>query len=51
METKLLHQIRVLQLCVLALFASNALLFVNCVHPLLLNQRFGVIDAERINIR
>jgi hypothetical protein len=51
METKLLRQIRVLQLCVLALFASNAFLCTNFFYPLFPQQRFRVIDAERINIR
>jgi len=51
METKLLHKIRVLQICVLVLFASNALFFLNYFHPLFPKQRFRVIEAERINIR
>ncbi len=40
-----------LQICVLVLFLSTAFLCVNCFHPLLPQQRFKVIDAERINIR
>jgi hypothetical protein len=51
METKLLNQIRLLQLCVFLLFLSTALLCFNCFHPVLPEQRFKVIDAERINIR
>jgi hypothetical protein len=51
METKLLRQIRVLQSCVLALFVSTAFLCTNSVYPLLPEQRFKLIDAERINIR
>lgn len=51
METKLLRQIHLLQICVLVLFLSTALLCVNCFHPLVPRQTFKVIDAERINIR
>jgi hypothetical protein len=51
METKLLRQIRLLQICVLVLFLSTAFLCINCFHPLLPQQKFKVIDAERINIR
>jgi len=51
METKLLRQIHLLQICVLVLFLSTALLCVNCFHPLVPRQAFKVIDAERINIR
>lgn len=51
METKLMRQVRLLQICVLALFASTAVLFINCFHPLFPKQRFRVIEAERINIR
>jgi hypothetical protein len=51
METKLLPQIRLLQICVVALFAATALLCINIFHPLLQKQRFRLIEAERINIR
>lgn len=51
METKLLRQIRLLQICVVALVVSTAFLCINCFHPLLPQQKFKVIDAERINIR
>jgi len=51
METKLLRQIRALQICVLVLFLSTASLCINCFYPLLRLQKFKVIDAERINIR
>jgi hypothetical protein len=51
METKLLRQIRLLQVCVVVLLASTALLGINLFHPLLQKQRFRVIEAERINIR
>jgi hypothetical protein len=50
-ETSLLHQIRVLQMCVGALVLAVLFLSVNCFLPLLPRQRFRVIDAERINIR
>jgi hypothetical protein len=51
METNLLRQIRLLQIGVLLLFLSTALLGINSFHPLLPRQKFKVIDAERINIR
>jgi hypothetical protein len=51
METNLLRQIRVLQMCVVALLISTALLIVNAVHPLLPRQKFKIIEAERVNIR
>jgi len=51
METKLLRQIRLLQICVVVLFASTVLLGINVFHPLLQQQRFRVIEAERLNIR
>jgi hypothetical protein len=51
METKLLRQMRILQVCVLGLFLSTAFLGINCFHPLLGQQKFRVINAERINIR
>jgi hypothetical protein len=51
METVLLRQIRLLRICVIALFVSTALLCANCFYPFLPKQRFRVIDAERINIR
>lgn len=51
METKLLRQIQVLQVCVIALLISTALLIVNAVHPLLQRQKFKVLEADRINIR
>ena len=51
METKLLSRIRFLQICVMGLFLSNALLVVNCFFPLLPQQDFKVLNAERINIR
>jgi hypothetical protein len=51
METKLLRQIRVLQICVIALLISTVLLIVNAVHPFLQRQRFKILEAEHINIR
>jgi len=51
METKLLNRIRLLQICVLALILFNAFLLLNYFFPLLPQQRFKVINAERINIR
>jgi len=51
METILLRQIRLLRFCVIALFASTALLFANCFYPILPKQKFRVIEAERLNIR
>jgi hypothetical protein len=51
METKLLSRIRVLQICVLGLFLVNAFLVLNCFFPFLPQQRFKIINAERINIR
>ncbi len=51
MEAKLLRQIRVLQACVVVLLVATALLIVNLFHPLLRQQRFNVLDAERLNIR
>jgi hypothetical protein len=51
METKLLHQIRVLQICVAILLASTILLITNVFHPLVPAQKFKVLEAERINIR
>ena len=41
METKLLRQIRLLQICVVVLFASTAVLCINIFHPLLQKQGFG----------
>ena len=51
MEAKLLRQIRLLQVCVVILFLSTAVLVVNAFHPLLPRQKFKVLEAERINIR
>lgn len=51
MEATLLRQIRFLQICVVALFLSTAFLAINCFFPLLPQQRFKVVSAERINIR
>lgn len=51
METKLLRQIRLLQICILLLSIITAALVVNTLHPLLSRQRFKVLEAERINIR
>jgi len=51
MEMKLLRQIRVLQVCALVLLLSTLFLGINCFHPLLPQQKFKVINAERINIR
>ncbi|HEY5914276.1 MAG TPA: hypothetical protein VJA21_27115 [Verrucomicrobiae bacterium] len=51
METTLLRQIRFLQACVLVLLVATALLAINCFFPLLPQQRFKVLNAERINIR
>jgi hypothetical protein len=51
METKLLRQIRLLQLCVLVLFLATTLLGINCFVPILPQQRVRVLNAERINIR
>jgi hypothetical protein len=50
METKLLRQIRLLQICVVVLFALVALLCTNIFHPLLKVQRFNLIEAQRVNI-
>jgi len=51
METKLIRQIRLLQVCVVVLLAATALLSINAFHPLLPTQKFRLIEAERINIR
>jgi hypothetical protein len=51
MEATILRQIRLLQLFVLLLLCSTALLIVNLFHPLLPRQGFKVLEAERINIR
>jgi len=51
MEATLLRQIRFLQICVGVLFVSTAFLATNCFFPLLPQQRFKVLNAERINIR
>lgn len=51
METKLLRQIRVLQMCVVILFVSTTLLAVNALYPLIPKQKFKVLEAERLNIR
>jgi hypothetical protein len=51
METKLLHQIRLLQVCVLLLLCSTAMLIVNAFHPLLERQKVKILEAERIDIR
>src|SRR5215813_1541457 len=50
METKLLRQIRLLLICVVVLFVATASLVVNCFFPILPQQRFRVLSAERINI-
>jgi len=51
MEEKLSRQIRILQVWVVVLFLSTALLCINSAYPLLPRQRFKVLEAERINIR
>jgi len=51
MEETLLRQIRILQICVLALAFAVTFLSVNAFHPLLERQRFKLLEAERINIR
>ena len=51
METKLLRQIRVLQVCVVVLLLATTFLGISLIHPLLPRQNFKVINAERINIR
>ena len=51
METKLLTRIRFLQICILILFLFNALLLFNYFIPVLPQQRFRTINAERINIK
>lgn len=51
MESNMLRQIRILQICVFVLFLSNAFFAVNCFFPLLPQQRFKLLTAERINIR
>lgn len=51
METKLLNRIKLLQICVLASILFNLLLSINIFFPLFPQQRFKVINAERINIR
>jgi Dienelactone hydrolase family len=50
-DLELLRQIRLLRFCVLALFASTALLFANCFYPIFPKQKFRIIEAERLNIR
>ena len=51
MERNLLRQLRLLQICVVILSVVTALLCLNTLHPLLSQQSFKVINAERINIR
>jgi hypothetical protein len=51
METKLLRQIRLLQISVVILLVTTGLLVVNCLFPILPQQRVRVLNAERINIR
>lgn len=51
METKLLSRIRFLQICILILFLFNSFLLLNYFFPLLPQQRFKTINAERINIK
>lgn len=38
-------------MCVVALLISTVLLVINAFHPLLLRQKFKIIEAERVNIR
>jgi hypothetical protein len=51
METKLLSRIRILQICVFVLFLFNAFFLFNYFFPVLPQQRFRIINAERINIK
>lgn len=51
METRLLRQIRLLQVVVGLLSLSTLLLCLNCFCPLLPKQRFRLVEAERLNIR
>ena len=51
METSLLRQVRLLQVCVVVLLFSTILLTVNAFHPLLQKQKFKVLEVERVNIR
>lgn len=51
MEILLLRQIRILQLCVVALFVTVCLLVVNVVRPFRHSQTVETLNAGRINIR
>jgi hypothetical protein len=51
METKILHRIRLLQICVLLSILLNMFFLLNFFLPIIPQQRFKVINAERINIR
>jgi hypothetical protein len=51
METKILHRVRLLQICVLLSIVLNMFFLFNFFLPIIPQQRFKVINAERINIR
>jgi len=51
MEAKLLRQIHQLQISVVVLLLCSAFLCINSFRPLLPQQTFKIINAERINIR
>jgi hypothetical protein len=51
MENKLLSKIKFLQICVFGLFLLNTVFVINYFFPLLPQQPFKIINAERINIR
>lgn len=51
METKILHRVRLLQICVLLSILLNMFFLFNFFLPIMPQQRFKVINAERINIR
>jgi hypothetical protein len=50
MERSLLRQVRILQVCVLVLLATTALLTANLFRPLLPVRHFNVIEAHKVNI-
>jgi hypothetical protein len=51
METKILHRVRLLQICVLLSILLNIFFLFNFFLPIMPQQQFKVINAERINIR
>jgi hypothetical protein len=51
METKILHRVRLLQICVLLSILLNMFFLFDFFLPIMPQQRFKVINAERINIR